>query len=352
VGLETTLVVERVAFGGKGLGRVEGKVCFVPRVLPGERVAVQIRHRKAGYMEADLAKVLEASPDRIKPPCPVYGRCGGCHYQHATYERQLLLKWEQVEEVLRRLGGIRDVEIEPVAPSPLEFHYRNRITVHVKGGRVGFYGARSRKIIEISQCPIASAAVNAQLAEFRASSPPDGEHALREPHEFRGFRQVNDAQAPTLLEIVAEYAHPGGELLVDGYCGAGFFAKRLKPLFKLTIGIEWSADAVRAARAGVGEDEIYLLGDIKRHLAPALAAAPPESTMLLLDPPAEGLHEEVVSLILARRPQRLIYVSCNPSTLARDLKRLGAQYRPLRIRPVDMFPQTAEIEVAALAELK
>ena len=348
---EMAVSIERIAFGGEGIGRLaNGKICFVPRVIPGERVKVRIRTAHSSYDQADLKEVIEASPDRARPKCPVFGRCGGCHYQHMSYERQLAIKSSQVAEVLQRLAGLPGAPVEPIIPSPLEFHYRNRITVHSKSGRVGFFGSRSRRIVEVKECPLATEYINALLAKLRSTQPKDGAHPLRESSDYHGFRQVNDAVAGRLLEIVAEMAQPGGRLLVDAYCGAGFFARRLAQLFELTIGIEWSSDAIRAARAKAGSCEIYLLGDVKRHLVPALAAAPPEHTTLLLDPPEAGLDEEVIETIASRYPKRLIYVSCNPATLARDIKYLGARYMLRRVCPLDMFPQTSEIEVAALLE--
>ena len=118
-----------------------------------------------------MKEVVEPSPDRVKPNCPVYGRCGGCHYQHLSYPRQLAIKSEQVAEVLRRLGGVPNPPVEPIVPSPVQFHYRNRITVHSKSGRVGFFGPRSRRIVEVSQCPIATERVNALLTALRESRP-------------------------------------------------------------------------------------------------------------------------------------------------------------------------------------
>lgn len=351
-GLEISLVIEQVAFGGQGIGRLDnGKVCFIPRVLPGEKVVVHVHKERSSFAEGELVRLVEASPDRIKPPCPIYGRCGGCHYQHVSYSRQLTIKRDQVADVLRRIGGQAEPPVEDTEPSPKEFHYRNRITVHSKDGRVGFFAPKSRKIIEMGQCPIATDEVNGMLAKLRASRPRDGEHPLREPGEFFGFRQVNDSMAGRMLEIVGELAAPGGGLLVDAYCGAGFFAKKLAPLFNLVVGIEWSADSIRAARQSAGERETYLLGDVKAHLAPALESAPAAETTLLLDPPAEGLDPTVIDAVLQRRPARIIYVSCNPSTLARDIKKLGLVYGLKRAKPMDMFPQTAEIEVATLLEL-
>lgn len=351
-GLETPLVIEQVTFGGQGLGRLAtGKVCFVPRVIPGERVMVRIVRERKSYAEAELTEILEASPHRVNAPCPVFGRCGGCQYQHLTYERQLALKRDQVADVLRRLGGLEGVNVEPTMPSPREFGYRNRVTMHVRKGVVGFFGERSQRIVDVKHCPIATETVNGLLNELRKSRPRDGEYPLREPGEFRGFRQVNDFAAGVLVDVVSEMAAPGGALLVDAYCGAGFFAARLKSLFGLTVGIEWSADAIRQARENAGETERYLLGDVKLHLAEALEAAPAEGTTVLLDPPAEGIDSAVADRIIQHRPARVIYVSCNPATLARDLRRLGALYQVRRVRPVDMFPQTAEIEVATLLEL-
>jgi 23S rRNA (uracil1939-C5)-methyltransferase len=346
---EITVQVERVAFGGSGIGRLaDGKVCFIPYVVPGEKVKARIRSTHSSYLEADLSEVIEASEDRVRPQCPVFGRCGGCHYQHVSYAKQLFMKSSQVAEVLRRLGGIPAAPVEPTIPSPLEFYYRNRITVHAESGRVGFFGFRSRRIVEVKQCPIANERVNALLRQLRSSEPKDGTYPLREFSDYRGFRQVNDAAADRLLEIVEEMARPGNRLLVDAYCGAGFFARRLADLFGLTIGIEWSTDAVRVAREKAGPREIYLLGDVKRHLMPALAAAPSKDTTLLLDPPEAGLEEGVLETIATKHPERLIYVSCNPATLARDLKYLGSRYVLARVCPLDMFPQTSEIEVVAV----
>jgi len=352
VGLETPLVVEQVTFGGQGLVRLPtGKVCFVPRVIPGERVTVKVLRERKSYAEADLVDILEASPDRVLPKCSIFGRCGGCQYQHIAYDRQLAIKRDQVADVFRRLGGLEGVNVEPTVPSARDFAYRNRVTMHVRKGAVGFFGARSQNVVDVKACPIATDTVNSMLAELRKARPRDGEYPLREPGEFRGFRQVNDFAADALVDVVKEMAAPGGALLVDAYCGAGFFASRLKHLFGFTIGIEWSTDAIRQAKDKAGETERYLLGDVKLHLAEALAATPGEGTTVLLDPPAEGVDPEVTDLLVERRPARVIYVSCNPSTLARDLRRLGTSYRVRRARPVDMFPQTAEIEVATLLEL-
>lgn len=341
--------VEQIAFGGKGLIRLpNGKVCFVPWVIPGEKVEFSITKERSSFAEAQLRAVLEPSADRVSPPCPVFQRCGGCQYQHIAYERQLVIKQDQVRDVLKRLAGLAEPEVAPTLASPKPYGYRNRVTVHVDRGRLGFFAPASRKVVEIRQCPIASETVNAQLTELRQSHPEDGQYPLREPSTFRGFRQVNDAAAAVLLETVGQAMPENGGLLVDAYSGAGFFARALSDRFERVIGIEWSGDAVRAAKEAAGPKETYLLGDVNFHLAEALDAAPAEQTTVLLDPPAEGIDAEVGEQLLRRQPIAIVYVSCNPATLARDLRRLKDRYDLIRATPVDMFPQTSEIEVVAV----
>lgn len=348
-GLDTSLVIEQVTFGGKGLGRLQsGKVCFVPRVIPGERVECRITREKSKHAEADLVRILEASPDRVRPKCPVFGTCGGCSYQHISYDRQLAIKTHQVEDALRRLGSITAPVVRPAIPSPQQYGYRNRISVHVRAGKVGFFGAKSHRVIDVAECPIASELVNAELQALRDSQPRDGEYSLREPSDYRGFRQVNSSAGELMKEAVASFSAPGGELLVDAYCGAGFFAHHLREQYTQVVGIEWSEDAVRAARERRGANEIYLLGDVEQHLSAALQSGPAETTTVLIDPPAEGIGSGVVGHLLERAPSRIIYVSCNPATLARDIKILSSKYAFQEVRPIDMFPQTAEIEAIAL----
>jgi tRNA/tmRNA/rRNA uracil-C5-methylase (TrmA/RlmC/RlmD family) len=348
--LEISLNIERMAFGGKGVGRLpDGKICFVAGVLPGEKIVAQVTNERPRFAEADLVRVVEPSAERVTPPCPVFGRCGGCSYQHASYPTQLEIKRAQVADTLSRIGGFREAVVHPTIPSPKEYGYRNRITVHVARGRAGFYEQGSRRIVAADHCPIASDEVNRLFSDLLASRPHDGEYPLREPATYRGFRQVNDAASAKLLALVDDLASPG-ELLVDAYCGAGFFAKRLGPKFRQTIGIEWSSDAIRHARADAREGETYLSGDVALHLRRALDVAPAVGTTVVLDPPAEGAASEVVNALVQALPARIIYVSCDPSTLARDAKMLGASYSLVHATPVDMFPQTAEIETVVLFE--
>ncbi len=343
------LIITKIAFGGSGIGTLPaGKICFVPYVIPGEVVTARILRDKKSYAEARLETLNEASPQRVIPPCPVFGTCGGCQYQHIAYPHQLTIKRDQVIEVLTRIGGLADPPVEPVIPSPQEYGYRNRISVHSRAGKTGFFERGTRKVVDVAECPIASPGVNTKLAELRKQKPEEGEYALREPSEFYGFRQVNDAAAELLLSVVEDAAKPGGPLLVDAYCGAGFFARRLQSRFQEIVGLEWSADAVRHARRESPAHVRYIQGDVIEHLESAMAAAPSDETTVLFDPPAEGLPQTVIDQIACRPPARIIYVSCDPATLARDLKKLSSTHTLRRVCPVDMFPQTAQIECVAV----
>ncbi|HEY5893559.1 MAG TPA: TRAM domain-containing protein [Chthoniobacterales bacterium] len=348
--MTVTLAIQDVAFGGKGIGRHEGKVVFVPFTLKGEVVEVEIIADKKSFSEGRVVRVREASPHRVKAPCPYFGNCGGCAYQHADYTLQLEMKWKQVEQAIRRIGKL-DVDVDAVIPSPLPFGYRNRITVHRQNNVTGFVSTDRRSIVDIGRCLLASDAVNAQLEELRLRRGKEGHFTLREQHGERTFRQTNDSVAEILAQAVGEALPLEGPLLVDAYCGSGFFLKRWRDRFDQLIGIEWSRHAVDSARKESAPHENYQLGDVALHLGDALRDAP-NGTVLILDPPKEGIETGVVRAIVNHPPAQICYVSCEPSTLARDLARLAGEFDVRRITPFDMFPQTAEIETLAVLTKK
>ncbi len=346
---ELPIKIESVGYGGAGVGRLpDGRVCFVHGTLPGERVLVRIVKEKKSHAEAEAVRILEASPRRVAPKCPVYGECGGCALQHANYDLQLEIKTGQVRELLRRFAKLPEAPVDQILPSPAEWGYRNRISIHIDHHRIGFFHRKSRDLVDVSHCPLASDEVNARLAELR-QNPPRGENrlTLREPDAPRGFSQVNTAAAECLSAAVMEMAG-SGHLLVDAYCGSGFFGKRLLARFEKITGLEWSQGAVAEARRTATEKETYLPGAVENSLASVLAGAPLKETTLLLDPPAEGLSPDVARAILENPPARIVYVSCDPATFSRDAAKFLGRYTLTRVQPVDMFPQTAEIELAAL----
>ncbi len=347
-----TLEIERIAYGGAGIGRADGLVVFVPFTIPGEAVQAKPFRLQKRFCEAELLKVETPSPLRQKPACELFESCGGCAYQHVPYPTQLEWKAAQVRELLERLGKITSPPVAPTIASPQTLGYRNRIRVHAvnQGGllQIGFYAKRGRQIVDVESCPIASADVNERLAALRRKQPLPGEYTLSSRPEVRFFEQTNDGAAGALVQLVASFAGSGHALLVDAYCGAGFFGSLLSSGFERVTGIESHPGAVAAAQQKAGPNETYLCGDVSVHLPQVLASADPKRTTVLLDPPAAGLSPQVTE-ILGRTPVRkLVYVSCDPATLARDLGGLvSCGYRLETVVPVDMFPQTADIEVVA-----
>jgi 23S rRNA (uracil1939-C5)-methyltransferase len=341
------LQIEDIAFGGKGVGREHGKAVFVPFTIDGELVAAKITREKKQLAEAEVVDLKTRSNHRVTPPCPYFGRCGGCAYQHIDYPHQLEIKSRQVRDLLGRIGKFKDAPVRQIIPSPLAYNYRNRITVHAENGVIGYFRRDSHRLIDVEQCPIAMDEVNRELTDLRQRNVPDGHYTLRAKSGPRIFSQTNDGVANELRNLIAGLVPPNQELLVDAYCGAGFFAKALLDKFQRITGIDWDRFAIAAAKENAAEKETYIAGDVEAGLRSALQDCDADKTVLLLDPPAAGLTVRVRETILDVAPATLIYVSCNPSTLARDLGDLRQGFEIQSITPLDMFPQTAEIEVVA-----
>jgi tRNA/tmRNA/rRNA uracil-C5-methylase (TrmA/RlmC/RlmD family) len=363
------LKIEDIAFGGKGVARENGRAVFIPFTIDGETVSAEIVREKKKFSEAEVVDVRERSPHRVSPECPYFGRCGGCSYQHINYEHQLTIKWRQVRDVLQRIGKLTDIPMRPIIPSPVAYHYRNRITVHAQDGVIGFFRRESHRLIDIESCPIALDEANQVLAQLRAARPRDGHYTLRATtSRQRIFSQTNDAVANALLDLISQLVPPTQKLLIDAYCGAGFFAKRLLDKFDRVIGIDWDKFAIQAAQATATAKETYIAGDVAIELGQVAAfhrtatgrlASGPEgstarwgsiapthaNTTVIVDPPASGLTDAVRKALIDIAPATLIYVSCYPPTLARDLSELERQFTIESVTPLDMFPQTAEIEV-------
>jgi 23S rRNA (uracil1939-C5)-methyltransferase len=339
------LKIEDVAFGGKGVAREAGKAVFVPFTIEGEKVMAEIVREKKKFAEAEVVTILEPSAQRVAAECPYFGSCGGCSYQHIEYSHQLAIKWRQVRDVLQRIAKLNDIPMRPIIPSPFAYAYRNRITVHVENGVIGFFRRDSHRLIDIERCPIAMDEVNHALSDLRRARPREGHYSLRaNAGGPRIFAQANDAAAAALRDLVEQNMPAQGDLLIDAYCGAGFFAKTLLARFERIVGIDWDRFAIQEAQKSATEKETYISGDVDAVLAEQVAHG--KKTALITDPPATGLSEMTRRTILALAPTTFIYVSCNPPTLARDLGELQSGFTIESVTPLDMFPQTAEIEVA------
>jgi tRNA/tmRNA/rRNA uracil-C5-methylase (TrmA/RlmC/RlmD family) len=353
------LKIEDIAFGGKGVARENGKAVFIPFTIDGELVTAKITREKKQFAEAEIVDLREKSPHRVEPPCPYFSRCGGCAYQHIDYAHQLEIKWRQVRDVLKRIGRLKDVPMRSMVPSPLNYAYRNRITVHAENGVIGYFQRDSHRLIDIEQCPIAMDEVNRELANLRSHDVRDGHYTLRARSEPRVFSQTNDGVANALRDLIVELMPPNQELLIDAFCGAGFFAKALLDKFERVVGIDWDRFAIAAAKENASAKETYIAGDVDAELRrvleqmsdveAAVAAAKvgqkagdTPATTLIVDPPAVGLSAQLRQAIVDLAPTTLI-----PATLARDLAELQSRFKIESVTPLDMFPQTAEIEVVA-----
>ncbi|MBI4024739.1 MAG: class I SAM-dependent RNA methyltransferase [Verrucomicrobia bacterium] len=363
---EFQVMIHDVALGGRGVGRLpDGKVVFVPYTLAGETVRIRLGKSRKGFAEAQLLEVVIPSPHRVPPPCPCFARCGGCQYQHAAYEEQLRIKQKQVRDTLERIGGFQrlpSIHLE-AAPSPLG--YRNQISVHSGPAReLGFFADDKRTVVDVERCLIANESVNAQLASLRSASFRP-RHALLADASERGdspkgsFSQVNAAISSALVRWVRQRVEgsPDAQFL-DLYCGSGFFTLALAGVFAGVCGVDRDERAIHAAIARATADGVrnarFFAAPVEERLEWLLEDVPPDKTTILVDPPREGLHPSVIRLFARRPCVRLIHVSCDPATLARDLKRLAeavaGRYVFSELGIFDMFPQTAHIETVAVLQ--
>ncbi len=393
------LSVDDVVYRGKGLARQEGRVVFVPHVLPKETVRAQFIRSHRSYSEAKLLEVIKPSPHRIEPACPLTGTCPGCCYQHAQYQEEVRLKQAQFMNFLYRLEGT-DAEgffLKPVS-SPLDMGYRNKIVLHaaVSGKKVslGYFAEDNKTVIDVAQCPLAMQQINELLAQLRnaphflPSLKPRSSVVLRhtknngavfcvgkaDPNKprltestilgdihvsFGSFFQVNPAVADKLIVHVMEILeriHP--DTVIDVYCGVGIFAlAAAKTGVKRVTGIDYDAQGIEAARDNAAERNApgieFAAHPAARGLKRALDRVRPGKTALILDPPRRGLDKGVIELIETARPANIIYVSCAADTLARDVIRLAAAgYRARNAGLFDMFPRTPYFESVTWLSIK
>ena len=360
---------------------------FVFGGIPGEKVVAEVLRVYRNRLSARVVEVLEPSPHRIQPPCPYYGECTGCQWQHVAYDYQLDVKLEKVVDALRRVGGFPDPAVSPVQPSPRHFRYRNhaRMTIGPQGA-LGFVNRETHRFVQVDDCMLMHTGVNNLLAQLQdncaettqlsirageetgdflvqptlkspAVSVPTGQKHYLESVNRRNFRvaspsffQVNIQQTSNLIETVRrELALQSTDLLLDAYTGVGTFAILLAPYVRRVIAIEESAAAVADARENaVGLDNVeFLLGKTED----VLGSVAEKPDVVLLDPPRAGCQPSALASLLRLAPPRVVYVSCDPETLGRDLKLLcQGPYRLTAVHPLDMFPQTHHVESVAVLE--
>jgi 23S rRNA (uracil1939-C5)-methyltransferase len=447
------LNIDKMAYGGRGIGRLGGFVVFLRGVVPGDRVRARIYRKKKGYAEASLVELIEPSPDRVQAPCLYSGYCGGCQWQHIRYEAQLSFKQEQVKESLKTIGGLKNFVVHNVLPSENTFAYRNKMEFsfsdrrwflphelykreiegdfalglhvpgtykkvidveacllqqetgnrilrevkrHAKESRIPVYGLKShegywrfltirysnsfdewmvnlvtsekrqeviRPLADVlsGQIEQIKTVVNnitrrkASIAVGEDEVVLEGKGHIRDkigPFTFQisanSFFQTNSLAAQTLYETVADYAElKGNDMVLDLYSGTGTIPIFLADRAQAVTGIEINESAVLDARRNCEDNSIdncrFIIGDIRE----GLSSINYRPDVMIIDPPRAGIHKDVLAQALALSAERIIYISCNPATMARDISGMAQDYELVEIQPVDMFPHTYHIEAVA-----
>jgi len=374
--------IEKLVAGGMGIVHDGTQTIFVPFVIPGEQVKIEIEPGTRKPVRAAVRELVSQSEDRVEPPCPLFKRCGGCQLQHIAYPKQVSLKQEILTETLLRLGRLQ-AQISPLIPSPQFYRYRRRIRLHVSAGRAGFYAEWKRELVPVPYCFLAEETINRELANLSEFIKRDRARSIeliaeaediclavvegaREqkiycrqkggnwrlaPDRKIAFQQVNPEQNQALRNLIAGLAaelKPTG--VIELYAGSGNLTEVILPHCGWLVAVDADREAVELAQETLGaafnqrakfvrqEAEVYLTSVLKNKLKPDL---------VVLDPPRTGAKEAIPGIIRLG-PAHLIYVSCDPASLARDLKELiAAGYQLRSLTPLDMFPQTAHIEAVA-----
>jgi tRNA/tmRNA/rRNA uracil-C5-methylase (TrmA/RlmC/RlmD family) len=367
LGDKITLPIHDLAFGGEGVGRIDEFVVFVPFVITGETVEAEITEVKKNFARAKLLRIVTPAPERVAPECRYFTQCGGCQYQHIDYAAQLRFKHKQIADLFERVGKISADKIAPVAPCPQPYGYRNRIMIRsqwngpAKKLVIGFIRADNQFVEDIEECKIAEPALNEQITHVRANPPPKGgiKVVLRvQPEGWEvprdSFFQNNFFLLPKLVETVRDFLQAGGSRhLIDLYCGVGFFGIEAAGVVDSFVGVEYDQLAIAAARENAASRKInngeFVAAKVEVILPELLQKFSAEKTSVILDPPRKGCWPETLELLRQTRPAQVIYVSCHPATMARDLNILCADgvFELVRVQPLDMFPQTQHVECVA-----
>ena len=402
-----TIKLEKMAYGGDSLGRLpDGRAVFIPFTLPGEKVLARAVEEHRGHVRAEVNEILEASPERIAPKCIHFGTCGGCQYQHLDYKNQLSIKADILGDQLSRIGKVENPPVQPTVGCPNPWNYRNHVQFHLtRNGTLGYVGVDGRSILALQECHLMESPLDSlwQSLKFEpglglervslrvgmggelmmmleSPTPPELEidtdisvvhllgeealvmagddHQVMEVNErpFRvsagSFFQVNTPMAGKMVAHLLERLPVSEQtVMLDLYCGAGLFSAFFAGRVKQLVGMEASNPACEDFSANLDEfDNVELYQAAVEEALPHVEIRP---EVVILDPPRAGLDRRVIDALIKMAPQQVAYVSCDPSTLARDASRLLAGgYQLVEVTPFDMFPQTQHIESISIFEME
>ena len=396
--------IEKPIFGGEFLGRLPGnKPVFVPFVLPGEIVTINLHQEKKNFARAELKSIQQGNKKRIDPPCQYFSTCGGCQYQHIDYSEQIHIKKQVLVEQLARLPGFHERKIKGFYPSDTPFRYRNNLQLSIDPkGKFGFQAFGSHQIIPISDCLLADPEISQiwqfldvdlipglkkiqirkgieneiliifesenfiELPSLELDLPVSiihlskagkivmaGEdhliHQVKDQYfhvSAESFFQVNISQTERMVEVVQRYLKNGGETLLELYSGVGLFTRFLADSFTEIYAVEEAPSSCDDFAINLDEfDHINLFMGSVKEILPHLHINP---DAILVDPPRAGMDPDSLATILSMDAKTIVYVSCDISTLARDLNKLmGGGYQLDEVTAIDMFPQTYHIECVA-----
>lgn len=402
--------LEKHTYGGDAMGRLpDGRAVFVSFGLAGEKVRVRLTEEKKNFARGEILQVLESSQDRIQPKCKHFGECGGCHYQHFPYEKQLEIKTEILIDQLKRIGKIENPPVQPMVACPSPWNYRNHIQFSLdESGKLGFQAPNSNKIIPITECHLPESLINdfwhqlefepetdiervslragkdddlMLVLESDSPEPPELEieagisvaHVYEDnsvviagndhiiiralDRDFKvsaaSFFQVNTVMAEKMVEHLFTCLPVSlSTALLDLYCGVGLFSAFFAPNCGRVIGVESSPSACEDFVTNLDEfDNVELYEGAAEEVLPGLVGQIANLSYAIVDPPRAGIERHALDALVQLKPQKIAYVSCDPSTLARDAARLIAGgYKLKDVTPFDLFPQTYHIESVSLFE--
>ncbi|KJJ85290.1 RNA methyltransferase, TrmA family [Candidatus Omnitrophus magneticus] len=377
--------IDSLSFGGEGIARVDGKVCFVKGALPGEEVSFLVSEESARYIKGYTEKIFSMSPDRMEPKCAYYGKCGGCHLQHLSYEKELFYKRQEAVELMKRIGGLKDFNFEGalIEPSNKFYNYRSSITLHKNDkGKFGFFSTEGKDILPIDYCPIAEESINKEIKNI-ASSVKNSRVTLKADYltkvfmsgrlgdrffedkyldknlvmSPRAFSQCNRYIAEKIAVRINEWGMDINESsgFFDVYSGVGFFSFLLNKNFKARIGIDSESIAIDCAKASMKkffskENFKFYRGEAEKEFFGIFSRNKLKNNIVLLDPPRSGLDRRFLEPFKKMKDiSRIFYISCDPASLARDIKilTLDSDWKLSRLSFFDMFPRTYHIETLA-----
>lgn len=398
---------------GSGVCKINQMIVFVPKALPGEKVRIRITEKKKNFARGKIVEILKSSDKRIESKCPYYEECGGCNLRHQTSKENLKFKKEKVETALKRIGKL-DVKVEDTIPSLKEDNYRNKVSFKVEDNRIGFYGEGTYQLIDIDYCLLAQKQINDSLnviknylkendneiknITIRYGNAMDellidiyslnntdikildylttnicnlksvifndkvvyGNGYIKEISNglmfnisAKSFFQVNSVQTEKLYDEIVKVANLSkDDVVLDLYCGTGTITSIVSKYVKKVIGIEIVEDAIIDAKENLKINGINNAKFICGDAAKEISKIKEKVDVVIVDPPRKGVDRKAIAIMKKISPKKIVYVSCNPVTMARDLSYLNDLYDVKKVTPVDMFPNTAHVESVVLLERK